>query len=247
MFLTVSQSSSRQIGGAVQSPKIGPRTCVFVAEGGWSENIRSSHVVHKDSIRILHVPTSRTQFRKIICLTGASRRSSIFLSWKCHWSVAGSSVKVTNKAWSIVEWYNVFCVFSVSCSAWKSDPVGQGQMKHCKNSRSFYQWKWMVSQAGLPRRFYILLPFSSWIWTRNETYEIWMKLWMGLGWLWSIVKWWRLSVKFEMHMLNRQDGVIEITHRGQAGLQKIAVTSVVWASQQIRHPLIWTKWQKSLN
>ena len=34
-------------------------------------------------------------------------------------------------------------------------------------------------------------------------------------------------MKFEMHMLNWQDGVIEITHRGQAGLQKIAVTSVV--------------------
>lgn len=64
VFLTVSQSSSRQIGGAVQSPKIGPRTRVFVVEGGWSENIRSSHVVHKDSIRIWHVP--RTQFRNLI-------------------------------------------------------------------------------------------------------------------------------------------------------------------------------------
>ena len=49
-----------------------------------------------------------------------------------------------------------------------------------------------------------------------------------------------------MHMLNWQDGVIEITHRGQAGLQKIGVTSVVWTSQQIRHSPIWTKWQKSL-
>lgn len=53
-------------------------------------------------------------------------------------------------------------------------------MKHCKNGRSFYQWKWMVSQAGLPRRFYCHV-FSSWSWKHNETYGIWMKIVNGPG------------------------------------------------------------------